>query len=81
MSDPTEAIRRQQVAQINANPGSREYLEAKFGEVWDTSELQAEFTVLGFMSPYCVVQRKSDGQKGSVKFQHDPRLYHSFSAD
>jgi hypothetical protein len=81
MSDPTEFIRRTEVASINANPGSREYLEAKHGAVYDTSELQAEFTVLGFMAPYVVVQRKSDGVKGSVKFQHDPRLYYSFSAD
>lgn len=80
MSDPTEAIRRQQVAEINAAPGSREYLEAKYGEVWDTSQLQAEFTVVGFMAPYVVV-RKANGVKGTVKFQHDPRLYYSFSAD
>ncbi len=81
MSDPTEAIRRTEAATINANPGSREFLEANHGKVWDTSELQAEFTVLGFMAPFVVVQRKSDGVKGSVKFQHDPRLYYSFSAD
>lgn len=81
MSDPTETIRRTEAAAINAAPGSREYLEAKFGDVWDTSQLQSEFTVLGFMAPYVVVQRKSDGVKGSVKFQHDPRLYYSFSAD
>lgn len=36
MSDPTEAIRRQQVAEINAEPGSREALEAQHGQVWDT---------------------------------------------
>lgn len=38
MPDPTESIRRQQVAAINAEPGSREYLEATEGEVFDTSE-------------------------------------------
>jgi len=31
MADETETIRRQMVAEINANPGSREYLEAKHG--------------------------------------------------
>ena len=80
MSDPTEAIRRNEAATINANPGSREFLEAKYGEVWDTSQLQAEFTVIGFMAPYVLVQ-KANGVKGTVKFQHDPRLYYSFSAD
>ena len=79
MSDPTETIRRQQVAAINAEPGSREYLEEKHGEVWDTSELQKEFTVLGFMAPYCIVER--GGVKGTVKFQHQPRLYYSWSPE
>lgn len=79
MSDPTETIRRQQVAAINAEPGSREYLEAKHGEVWDTSELQKEFTVLGFMAPYCIVERQ--GVKGTVKFQHQPRLNFSWSPE
>jgi hypothetical protein len=78
MSDETEAIRRQQLVQINANPGSREELEAAHGQVWDTQELARDFTVLGFMAPYCVVQRKLDGQKGSLMFQHNPRLYFCF---
>lgn len=81
MSDPTEAIRRQQVAEINAKPGSREALEAEHGQVWSTQELRQDFDVLGFMAPYIVVRRKSDGAKGSLQFQHQPRLYHSFSAD
>lgn len=33
MSDPTESTRRQMVQEINAAPGSREYLEAKHGQV------------------------------------------------
>ena len=81
MSDPTEAIRRQQLVEINAEPGSREYLEAKHGEVWDTSELQQRFTVLGFMAPYCVVRDNETGQKGSVKFQANPRFYFSFQPE
>ena len=39
MTDPTEDIRKQMLAEINAVPGTREYLEAKHGQVWDTSEL------------------------------------------
>lgn len=80
-SDPTETIRRQQVAEINAEPGSREALQAKHGEVWNTQELQEDFQVLGFLSPYVVVRRKSDGRKGSLQFQHTPRLYYGFTAD
>lgn len=80
MSDPTEMTRRVQAEKINANPGSRAYLESKYGTVYDTSELQAEFTVIGFLAPYVIVQR-ADGVKGSLLFQHSPRLYHSFSPE
>jgi hypothetical protein len=78
MNDPTEAIRRQQLVEINAEPGSREALEAKHGQVWDTQELAQDFNVEGFMAPYVVVKRKSDGQRGSLLFQHNPRLYFGF---
>ena len=79
MSDPTEATRRQLVAEINAKPGSREYLEAKHGRVWDTGEMQEEFEALGFSAPLIVVRRRSDGVKGSLYFQHSPRFYFGFS--
>jgi hypothetical protein len=74
-SDPTENIRRQMLADINAEPGSPEYLEAKHGQVWDTSELSRDFEVIGFAAPLVVVRRKSDGVKGSLMFQHHPRFY------
>ena len=78
MTDPTETIRRQRVAEINAAPGSREALEAEYGQVWDTDQLREDFDVVGFMAPYVVAIRKSDGRKGSLEFQHSPRLYYSF---
>jgi len=78
MSDPTEAIRRQQLAEINAEPSSREALEAKHGQVWNTQELARDFHVEGFLASYVVVRRKSDGQRGSLLFQHQPRLYFGF---
>ena len=81
MSDPTETVRREMVKQINAVEGSREYLESKHGQVWDTSELQEEFTVLGFCAPFCIVRRKGDGAKGSVMLQHSPRYYFEFSPE
>jgi hypothetical protein len=77
-SDPTENIRRQMLAEINAQPGSREYLEAKHGQIWDTQRLSEHFEVLGFMAPLIAVRRKSDGQKGSLCFQHNPRFYFGF---
>ena len=81
MSDPTEGIRRQMTAQINAVEGSRKYLEHKHGQVWSTSDLQEDFTVLGFGAPLVVVARKSDGVRGSLYFQNDPRYYFGFSPE
>ena len=81
MNDETESIRREMVAEINSQPGSREALEAAHGQVWDTTQLAADFEVLGFMAPFCIVRRKSDGKKGSLEFQHSPRFYYSFLAD
>jgi hypothetical protein len=78
MIDETEDIRRKMLADINAQPGSREYLEAQHGQVWDTSQLSDDFEVIGFMAPVVVVRRRSDGQKGSLMFQHHPRLYFCF---
>ena len=81
MHDQTEDIRRQEVAAINADPGSRQALEAKYGQVWDTQKLRETFEVTGFLAPFVVVRRKSDGVMGSLKFQHDPRYYFDFMED
>jgi len=78
-NDPTESIRREMVKEINAVEGSREQLEAKYGQVWDTKELQNDFSVEGFMAPFVSVKRKSDNAKGTLEFQHGPRLYFNFS--
>ena len=75
MNDITEAIRRQRLVEINLVPGSREALEAEHGQVWDTEQLADDFEVIGFMAPYVVVRRRADGVKGSLEFQHNPRLY------
>jgi hypothetical protein len=76
--DPTETIRRERLVEINAVPGSREALEARYGQVWDTEQLAEDFEVIGFLAPVVVVRRRSDGKKGSVEFQHSPRLYFSW---
>ena len=83
MNDPTDAARRKMAANINANPKTREELEAEHGagNVWDTEELARDFIVIGFAAPVVVVQRKSDGSKGSLFFQHHPRFYFAFQLD
>jgi hypothetical protein len=81
MNDSTENIRREMVAQINAVEGSREYLEVKHGQIWDTDQLQEEFEVLGFLAPFVIARRKSDGVRGSLLFQSSPRIYFGFKSE
>ena len=50
MNDPTEAARRERLAKINAEPGSREALEGQYGQVWDTQQLGQDFEVIGFLA-------------------------------
>ena len=80
MTDPTEPIRRERLNEINAEPGTREALEAVYGQVWDTQQLTEDFEVIGFMAPLVVVRRKADGVKGSLEFQARPRYYFNFKA-
>ena len=80
-NDPTEPIRRQRLAEINADPGAREALQSQHGPVWDTNELRRDFDVLGFLAPLVVVRRKSDGVRGSLEFQHHPRFYFNFQPE
>jgi hypothetical protein len=79
--DETEGFRRAYVEEINSNPGSREALEKEYGQVWNTEELGRDFDVQGFMAPFVVVKRKSDGVVGSLEFQHSPRFYYGFTPD
>lgn len=53
-------------------------LQAQFGEVLTTAEMQEKYDVIGFGGGLCVVTRKSDGKRGSLDFTHMPRFYHSF---
>ncbi len=81
MHDDPDTLRRKRLTQINAQPKERAELEAIYSEVLDTRQLAARYVVLGFAAPFIVVQRKSDGVKGSLEFQHQPRFYFNFQAD
>jgi len=59
MADETEIIRREMVAEINANAGPRADLESKLSGLGH-GELQDDFQVLGFMAPWSFVRRRSD---------------------
>jgi len=62
-------------AEINAPQSDRQTLEEKYGQVWNTEELQRDFEVLAFGAPFVEVRRRSDGKEGSLMFQHGPRFY------
>jgi len=78
--DMTENVRREMTAIINSVAEDRLATEAKYGQCWNTEELQQDFDVLGFAAPFVIVRRKSDSVKGSMMFQHSPRLYFKFDA-
>lgn len=85
MTDLTEGLRRKKIMEIGSEVESldedaeRKRLEAKYGQVWDTKELQEAFDVQGFMAPFVVVIEKATGKKGSLMFQHHPRFYFGFT--
>ena len=87
IQDDTEDLRRRRLVEINNTVESddaiteRQRLEARYGQIWDTAQLAKDFDVLGFMAPYVVVRRRSDGCKGSFEFQHLPRFYFNFVLD
>jgi len=80
-SDTTENIRREMVKELNAAPKGRAELELKHGQVWNTQELGRDYEVIGFLAPFVMVRRRSDGIVGSLMFQHAPRFYFHFLTD
>lgn len=74
--DETENLRR---AMLENGQPQRDLAEAT--QRWDTQELARDFEVIGFMAPFVVVRRKSDGAKGSMEFTHSPRFYFNFVED
>jgi hypothetical protein len=46
-----------------------------YGPTWTTEQLRADFHVEAFAAPFVIVRRKSDNKKGSLQFQHHPRIY------
>ena len=85
--DPTEEIRREKVAELNSSVAedteddARAKLAAQYGQLWDTRQLQEDFSVQGFMAPYVTVRRKSDGATGTLQFTHHPRFYFRWQPD
>lgn len=75
---PDAAARRTVTYSSERWPTRRKDLRMTDEQTWTTEQLREDFEVLGFMAPFVVVIRRSDGQKGSLMFNHSPRLYFSF---
>lgn len=73
-----ERQRRAVQATINAEPEAAINLASLAGPVYTTAEMLEVFSVEGFMAPFVVVTRKSDGVRGSLMFTHSPRRYFLF---
>jgi hypothetical protein len=76
MTDETENLRRHM---IESGQPHRDLEKAE--RRYTTTQLAEEFEVLGFLAPFVVVRRKSDGVKGSMEFTHSPRFYFNFKED
>lgn len=81
MSDDTEQMRRARFHELNEEATVRVELEERHGQVWDKDELRGQFEVIGFAAPYVIVKERKTGKKGSLEFQHSPRLYFNWQAD
>ena len=64
--------------QIAEEKSIQKELEEEYGLVWNTEEVVEDFKVTGFQSPFAIVERKSDGKKGTLRFTHMPRFYFNF---
>ena len=73
-SDTYDAERK---AMIEAGGPQQDLVEEMLvdGPTWTTSEMTAEFEVLGFAAPFVVVRRRDTGERGSLEFVHSPRVY------
>ena len=76
--DAHEELRIALSKDINAEALEREALERKWGEVWDTQQVQKVFKIHGFLAPFVEVTRLTDGARGALTFQHLPRYYFYF---
>ncbi len=81
VEDITEELRQVRLVALNAEPADRPALEQLHGQVWDGLELGRDYEVIGFMAPWVVARRKSDGMRGSLEFQHHPRFYFNWEGD
>jgi len=81
VTDETEGIRRKMIAESQPDQHLAECVKNDGKRYNGREELLAEFDVTGFLAPFVVVTRKSDGRVGTMEFTHNPRVYFNFEPD
>jgi hypothetical protein len=76
-----DAQRIRRNIEINSAPKTKHELEKIYGRVWTTEEMVLDFAVEGYMAPFVVARRRSDGARGSLEFQSSPRYYFAWQED
>lgn len=56
-------------------------MDVKPEQTWTTTQLQEDYVVHAFLSPFVQVTRKSDGVRGTLMFDHAPRIYYGFEPE
>lgn len=79
--DPTEGIRRKLTSIINAGALTKEQFAEHGIEALTTEEVAREYEITGFAAPLVAARRRSTGERGSLYFQHHPRLYFAWEPD
>jgi hypothetical protein len=77
MSDPTEPVRRVLIVEGIPQSDLERAIDAA-EPTWSPEELSRDFEVAGFLAPFVIVRRKSDGLVGTLEFTHSPRVYFGF---
>lgn len=72
--------RRRKAPKVVPPPKTRQELEAEFGQVWDASQLAAEFIITSIIADVVIVRRKDTHLVGKLRFQSKPLLYFGFEA-
>ena len=78
VDDVFDAMRRELVPEM---PNEAAEAVGRGETTWDTAGLQRDFIVLGFAAPFVIVVRKADSVRGTLLFQHQPRLYFGFEPE
>lgn len=77
-NDPTEQARRDLLDEM---PEECLAAIARGERVWDRDAMLNEYDVIGFLAPFVIVKRRSDGAKGSLCFTNRPRYYFGWEPD